>query len=110
MKSRTKASLSKAQLDDMIGQATADAYDELEQQTGWMTMIEDNLKVPFETKILGAPATVTKIDFGRDESIVAICARDGEKQAVPILDLPLPRPLPKGAEWIEAYRHWRGER
>jgi len=28
---------------------------------------------------------------------------------LPLLDLPLPTPLPAGAEWIEAYRQWRGK-
>jgi hypothetical protein len=39
---------------------------------------------------------------------VAICCRDQVRQAIPILDLPLPTPPPVGAEWIEAYRHWLG--
>ena len=30
-----------------------------------------------------------------------------EKQAVPILKLPLPTPPPKGAEWIAAFRYWK---
>jgi hypothetical protein len=28
------------------------------------------------------------------------------RQAIEILDLPLPDPAPEGAPWIEAYRHW----
>jgi hypothetical protein len=34
----------------MIEQATVDAYGESEQTTGWFTMIDENLAVPFETK------------------------------------------------------------
>jgi hypothetical protein len=37
---------------------------------------------------------------------MADCARDGQHQAISVLDLPLPEPPPKGAEWIAAYRHW----
>jgi hypothetical protein len=33
--------------------------------------------------------------------------RENQKQAIPILDLPLPDSPPDGAEWIEAYRRWR---
>ncbi len=29
------------------------------------------------------------------------------RQAIDILELPLPSPPPTGTEWIEAYRHWR---
>jgi hypothetical protein len=32
------------------------------------------------------------------------------KQAIGLTDLPLPQPIPPGAEWIEAYRHWSGGR
>ena len=40
------------------------------------------------------------------DPIVAICHRWRERQAIPILELPLPDPLPSGWEWIEAYRRW----
>jgi hypothetical protein len=39
-------------------------------------------------------------------AIVAVCTRGKHRQAIVILDLPLPDPAPDGAEWIEAYRHW----
>jgi hypothetical protein len=38
--------------------------------------------------------------------IVAVCRRDGVRQAIGILELPLPTPAPEGAEWIAAYRRW----
>ncbi len=38
--------------------------------------------------------------------IVAICAGGKYRQAIPILDLPLPDPPPQGTEWIAAYRRW----
>lgn len=41
-------------------------------------MIEDNLALPFETKVLGVPVIVERIDL------------------IPILDLPLPSPRPAG--------------
>ena len=40
--------------------------------------------------------------------IVAICVHGKHRQAIPILDLPLPDPPPQGAEWIAAYRRWAG--
>ena len=93
----------------MIEQATVDAYNELEQITGWFTMIDENLAVPFETTVLGVPVTVERLDLNRSEQIVAICKRGRSRQSLPILDLPLPTPPPGGAEWIEAYRRWRAE-
>jgi len=159
----------------MVEEATVDAYGESEQTTGWFTMMDEHLDVPFETKVLGARATVERVERGgrcrtparpptaaadltesrgvpprsslrrgsappqsalrrcaptcrdlgalatapdppfdttlldRHDQIVAICRRGRERQSIPILDLPLPAPLPAGAEWIEAYRRWRGQ-
>jgi hypothetical protein len=108
-KGRKRPRLSKARLAQMIEQATVDAYGESEQVTGWFTMIEESLAVPFETKVLGAPVTVEQVDLDRSEQIVVVCRRGRARQSLPIIDLPLPTPLPDGAEWIEAYRHWRAE-
>ncbi len=93
----------------MIEQATVDAYGESEQITGWFTMIDENLAVPFETTVLGVSVTVERVDLNASEQIVAICRRGRNRQSLPILDLPLPNPPPVGADWIEAYRQWRGE-
>jgi hypothetical protein len=98
--------LSKAELDALVEQAIVDAYDEYEQLTAFHVVIEDNLAVPFRTTVLGVEVTVTKIDLLSGSGIVAICIRDKHRQAIGILDLPLPTPSPAGAEWIDAYRHW----
>ncbi len=39
-----------------------------------------------------------------------LCLHGKATQHIPILDLPLPTPLPAGAEWIEAYRRWSENR
>lgn len=44
-----------------------------------------------------------------DETAAWLLARMDDDQALPILELPLPSPPPEGAEWIEAYRQWRGD-
>jgi hypothetical protein len=90
----------------LIEEATVDADGDAEQLVGFVTMLEERLAVPFQTSVLGADVTVTRIDQSDDGSIVAICRRGASRQRIPILDLPLPDPLPKGAEWIEAYRTW----
>ncbi|MGH8134558.1 MAG: hypothetical protein ACRETP_15280, partial [Steroidobacteraceae bacterium] len=61
---------------------------------------------PFVTEILGVTVSVERIDLTEEEQIVAICRRGRSRQAVSILELPLPDPPPAGAEWIKAYRHW----
>jgi hypothetical protein len=94
----------------MIEEATVDAYDESEQATGWFTMFEEYLELPFETKVLGTAVTVTSIDLRDNHQIVAICTRGRDRQAISLVDLPLPSPKPAGSDWIEAYRHWLGGR
>ena len=105
---RAPARLSTVRLAAMIEEATVDAYGEEEQATGWFTMIEEHLKLPFETKVLDAVVTVAKIDLRDDGQIVAICTRGRERQVISVVDLPLPSPRPAGGEWIEAYRSWLG--
>jgi len=98
--------LSKARLDELVEEAIVDCYNESEQVTGLYTMIEDNLAVPFETTVLGAPVTVVRVQLTSRDEIVAVCRRAGTRQSVPLLDLPLPSRPPAGSEWIAAYRHW----
>ena len=104
--SNAKSRISKARLAAMIEEAMVDAYGESEEITGWFTVLEEHLVLPFETRVLGAVVKVGRLDFRGDNDIVAICTRGREQQAVRILDLPLPSPRPMGAEWIEAYRRW----
>ena len=99
-------SLSKARLEALIEEAVVDAYGDEEQTGGFFTMIEEHLSLPFSVSILGVEAVVEKVDMTRDGRI-AVCKRDGVKQRIEILDLPVPKPIPAGAEWIAAYSHWR---
>lgn len=101
----TVSLMSEARLDVLVEEATVDCHDEDEQVSGLFTMIEDNLTVPFETMVLNVVVTVESVDLTDAGQIVAICRRHQVRQAIPILDLPLPMP-PEGAEWIDAYRYW----
>jgi hypothetical protein len=97
--------LSDVDLDALIDEATVDAYSENEELAGFAAVLEDNLGVPFQTTVLGVAVTVKKIDQ-TESGIIAVCVRGEHRQAIPILDLPLPEPPPRGAEWIAAYRRW----
>ncbi|HEY6344066.1 MAG TPA: calcium-binding protein [Bryobacteraceae bacterium] len=99
--------LSKARLDELVEEALVDAYGESEQVAGFYTMMENDLRLPFETEILGMTVTVEGIDITEDDQLVAVCQKDETKQRISLSELPLPLPLPKGAEWIFAYRYWR---
>jgi len=97
--------LGEAELNAMIEEATVDCNDEEEALTGFATLVQDNLEVPFETTVLGVTVTVTGVTC-TSHGLVADCARGRHRQAIGVLDLPLPEPPPKGAEWIAAYRCW----
>ncbi|MET9132061.1 calcium-binding protein [Streptomyces antibioticus] len=84
-----------AALEALIEEATVDAYGEDEQRTGFFTMMEESLAVPFTTTVLG-------VDLAEDGRVVARCARGSVRQDIGILDLPLPEPAPEGWQWIEA--------
>jgi hypothetical protein len=99
--------LSKAQLDELVEEALVDAYGESEQVTGFYTMMENDLRLPFETEVLGMTVIVEGIDITEYDQLVAVCRKDKTKQRISLLELPLPLTLPKGAEWIAAYRYWR---
>ena len=95
-----------AQLDELIEEATVDCYDEEEQASGFFAVIDDNLALPFTTRILGVDASVAAVEMDDDGRIKAVCERSGEQQRIDLIDLPLPSPPPSGAEWIAAYRRW----
>jgi hypothetical protein len=99
--------LSKSRLDDLIDDALTDANGESEQVTGFYTMLENDLHLPFETQILGVTATVESIDITEDDQLVAVCWAGKARQRISLSELPLPSPPPAGAEWIAAYRYWR---
>lgn len=103
---RAQSSTDPRKLDRLIEEALVDAYNESEQRTSLYTMLGERLEVPFETEVLGVEVTVERVDLTDAEEIVAICARGRRRQAIPILELPLPTPPPTGSEWIEAYRRW----
>lgn len=106
MHRRRHPAIGTADLAELIEEATVDCYNESEQVTGLFTMIDEHLALPFGSTLLGAPVTVTRVDVTTDYRIVAICARDGHRQTIPILDLPLPDPAPDGWQWVEAFRRW----
>lgn len=91
----------------MVETATMDCYNDSEAITGWLTMLEENLAVPFATEVLGVPVLVKRLDLDPNEEIVAVCVRGRTRQRISILELPLPTPQPDGAAWIEAYGRWR---
>jgi hypothetical protein len=91
----------------LIEEATADCYNEEEAIMGFLTMMQDDLVVPFPTEVLGVEVTVEGLELNAAGEIVAICSRGEYRQPIAVVDLPLPAETPEGADWIDAYRQWR---
>lgn len=104
------AGLDPERLEAMVEEATVDCHDESEQAGGLLVMIEDNLRLPFTTRVLGVEIAVVAVEQNDEDDIVAVCERAGERQRISLSELPLPSPPPEGAEWIAAYRHWARHR
>lgn len=100
----------RAHLELLVEEALIDAHGESEERTGIYTMLEEHLELPFEAQVLGVPAAVERIDIDDCDEIVAVCRRGRWREAVPILELRLMMPRPRGSEWIEAYRLWAQRR
>jgi hypothetical protein len=69
-------------------------------------MLENDLRLPFETQILGVTASVESVDITGDDQLVAVCRKGKTEQRISLSELPLPSLPPDGAEWILAYRYW----
>ena len=78
-KRKTSDGPSARQLDKLIEEATVDAYDDEEQTTGFYTMIDDNLALPFRTRILGIEVSVVAVEMD-DDGIKAVCESAGKQQ------------------------------
>ena len=63
------------ELAEMIEEATVDAYGPSEQVSGFYTMLEEHLDLPFSTQVLGVDVVVERIDLTGSDEIVAILSR-----------------------------------
>ena len=100
----------RGRLDQLVAEATVDAYGESEERCAFFTLIEERFTLPFETQVIGVLVTVERIELTEADEIVATCRRGRARQRIAILDLPLPSPPRDGVEWIEAYRYWARRR
>jgi hypothetical protein len=99
----------RARLEELIDEASVDCYDEDEQHTGLLTMIEDNVGCPFRAKVIGEEVEVTGFEWPKSGyGLLAVCERGGKKHLVDITSLEWMKPYPEGYEWIEAYLLWKG--
>src|SRR4051795_10511755 len=94
-------------LDALIEEAAVDCYDEADQGAEFSACLEDELELPFTTRLFGVDVSVEQIEQTEHDAIVAVCRADPDAGSLRWVDLPLPTPLPEGAKWIAAWKKWR---
>jgi hypothetical protein len=105
---RNKKAKDRERLRALIEEATVDCYNEEEQRTGLITMIEDQVACPFRVKVVGEDVTVTGFEPAQGGyGLYAICERNGKKYRVDVNSLEWVKPFPEGFEWIEAFAAWK---
>jgi len=105
--SKQKTKASQARLEELIAEANVDCYDEYEQHIGLRVAVTDNVQCPFTAQVIGEKVEVLKLtDDG--EAIIATCRKVNTKRTytIEIMSLDFTENLPKGYEWIKAYREW----
>ncbi len=94
-------------LQELIEEATVDAYDDYEQHAGLLTMIEDNVVCPFKAKLIGEEIEVTAFEWPESGFGLKVqCTYKAQTHLVDITSLEWTNPLPEGFAWIEAYLEW----
>ena len=104
--SNPRSPTSSSRLERMISEAIVDCYNESEQATGLFTLVEENLRLPFSTIVLGIQVNVQKVELNDVGEIVAVCSRGPEKQRIPLVDLSLPSPRPEGQSGLKRIVRW----
>ena len=105
---KPRLSAKQRQLRRLIEEATVDAYNEEEQATGFLTMIQNHVPCPFTALVVGEPVQVVGFDFGEpyETTVMAVCRRKGKRHKINVTSLEWDGKPPKGVEWVEAYRAW----
>jgi len=89
--------------------ATVDAYDPCEQHSGLLTMIEDELTLPFKAKVLGELVAVVGMEWPDNDSLGLdlVCEHNGERHRIEARSVHLQSPLPQGHLFLAAYLDWK---
>ncbi|HUI79838.1 MAG TPA: hypothetical protein VLY24_18055 [Bryobacteraceae bacterium] len=97
-------------LDELIDEITTDASGEDEQLWAFRQAFEDDVAVPCQATVVGAPVQVLKFDYAGNtlRGLTAVCrGADGRKHTVAASEVEIPVSLTAG-RYLAAYRKWMG--
>jgi len=110
MKASKKRGNDLAALDALIEEIIVDAYGEDEQLWAFRQVFEDDIALPADGFVIGAPVQVVDIDYDGNErrGLTAKCRRtDGSEYVIAASDVVFPEGS-NGARYVAAYRKWLG--
>ena len=94
---KSKVVVQQHKLKQLIEEATVDCYDEWEQASGFLAMIQDHLTCPVMARVVGEPVQVVGFDDAEGGTdIVALCKRQGKTYKIGVLSLEWDSKPPRG--------------
>jgi hypothetical protein len=90
---------------DSIAEQDCDTEEDVAM--GLCYAIQEHVRFPFEGKVIGEEVTVTGVEESHGLEVIALCERKGRNYRIRLQDIQLTK-RPKGVEWIDAYRQFRG--
>ena len=100
---------SPSHLQELIEEACVDAYNESEQEGGFLVGLEEHFECPCPALVIGEAVTILGFDIDRSgRGLVARIRRKGKSYQVNVTALEWTGRPPKGADWIAAYVVWSG--
>jgi hypothetical protein len=90
---------------DSIAEQDCDTEEDVAM--GLCYAIQEHVRFPIPGRVVGEEVSVLDVEESDGLEVMAICERNGRKYRVRLQDIVLSK-RPVGAQWIEAYRQFRG--
>lgn len=91
---------------DSIAEQDCDTEEDVAM--GLCYAIQENVRFPIPGKVIGEKVSVVGVEESHGLEVIALCERKGRKYRVRLQDIEL-KGRPKGLQWIEAYKQFRGK-
>lgn len=90
---------------DSIAEQDCDTEEDVAM--GLCYAIQEHVRFPIPGKVIGEGVTVLGVEESHGLEVIALCERNRRKYRVRLQDIELTK-RPKGLQWIEAYKQFRG--
>ncbi len=104
----TERKLSEEELDEMIADATVDAYGDYEEFMSMVCHLDSNMDFPFKAKVLDDIVEVVGIEVNisnQGRGVVANVRKKGKIYTIGLAELTV-GPDSENTEWIEMFHYW----